>query len=237
MCLIYQKYTARGRDVRLWRLLLPEYFVRLSSIVLACSLLTLTFSCRAAPEPKTDAIIKESMSIGWDDEQYPALSKQKHEQGMATVRQDFINGKASGAGTIVTSSRSAMLDEAAVKALQRISLKSTGTPEQPDVKKYLVEVEFARDSVTNLGNKMCAELTGDIAYFKASQPGVELGKMRVYEMTLGMMVIGGKMSDMAYVQRVSRAMPSGFAATAAQCEQTPQALYLEVLAKEFKKVL
>ena len=173
MCLVYQKYTTRGRDVR--------------------------------------------------------------QQGTATVRQDFINGKASGAGMIVTASRSAMLDEAAIQALQGISLKSTGTPEQPDVKKYLVKVEFARDSVTNLGKKTCADLTGDIAYFRASQPGVELNKMRVYEMTLGMMVIGGNMSDTAYVQRVSRAMPPGFAATAAQCERTPQALYLKVLAKEFKK--
>ena len=202
--------------------------------ILSYLLLSLAIPCNAQTPPNKDEVLKEEMSIYWDEPLYPALSKERNEQGTVTIRQDYVNGKASGQGTIVTSSRSALLDEAALKAVQAVRLKSKGTESEPETVRLQVDVEFGRDTVTKLDKKPCAELNADIAYFKSTQPGVDLNRMRLYEMTLGMVVVSGSMSDMSRLAKVSKAMPVAFAATASQCERSPDAKYFDVFTKAFK---
>lgn len=198
------------------------------AVLLACSA-----TCAAQSAEKT-GIVTESMSVDWTSADYPATAKRNNEQGTASVRIDFLNGKASGAASIAKTSGSPTLDSAAMKMISALSFKSPGTEAAPDLKKFVVDVEFGRDSVTTIGKKPCTELTADIAYFKQVNPGLKVTKMRLYELTLGMIALAGDMKNIAGMVKLSQAMPLAFDATASACEKNPDALYLDALSKALK---
>ncbi len=110
-------------------------------------------------------------SIHWDDPSYPVAAKALFAQGEVEVRQDFLNGKPEGEALVFKISRSALLDEKALELVRKARLKSDGTVEKPDLKKFVVQVSFGRDSITTLGQKTCAELLEDVGYHQASRSG------------------------------------------------------------------
>jgi TonB family protein len=212
-----------------YRLFVLETDLRISLLVLA-ALLSYSLTCAAQPAAKSD-ITTESLSIGWASASYPATAKLKGEQGTASVRIDFLNGRPSGPASIAKTSGSAALDDAAIKTVSTLSFKSAGTESAPDLKKFIVEVEFIRDSHTTIAKKPCAELTADIQFFRQVNPGVEIKKMSLYTMSLGFVALSGDMKNVAGMVKLAKAMPLAFDATALACEKNPDALYLEVLLK------
>ncbi len=142
---------------------------------------------------------------------------------------DFVNGKPSGDASIAKSSQSPGLDEAALAYLRRVKLRSSGTETAPEVKKMLVDVEFVRDSIVTLGKKPCAELSADIAHFRKTNPTLELTKMRLYKMSLGMVALSGDLKNVPAMVKLSKIMPAAYSATALACESKPEAVYLQEL--------
>jgi TonB family protein len=201
--------------------------VRLFS-TLPAAVLALSMTCQAQEAPKPD-LITEAVSIAWESPDYPAAAKLKSEQGIASVRIDFVNGKPSGDASIAKSSQSPELDEAALAYLRRVKLRASGTEAAPEVKKMLVDVEFVRDSIVTLGKKPCAELSADIAHFRKTNPTLELTKMRLYKMSLGMVALSGDMKNVPAMVKLSKIMPAAYSATALACESKPEAVYLQEL--------
>jgi TonB family protein len=165
--------------------------------------------------------------------QYPAEANVAGAQGKVEIRQDFLNGKPRGDATVFISSKSELLDAKALELVRQTKLKSSGTDEAPDSKKYLVTIEFARDTAQSLPNKRCGDLLTDVRYYKSIDAGASLTEMRVYKMSLGMIYMAKK-RDLSEAARLAKATPQAFERTIAVCEQLPDARYMELLLKELQ---
>lgn len=192
--------------------------------------------CHADAPADTTPIKVEGYQIRWASKYYPAEAKARHAQGNTEVQQSFINGKAVGVATLVLSSKAPELDTKALELVHGLGLKSKGTDEAPEVVTYIFPVDFVRDTDGTLGSKPCSEITEDIAYFKASNPGAEIGNRPFDDMVLGMLVIQGRGigNTARKMANLAKAFKLANPATAAECEQHPDALFIEVLQKQLR---
>lgn len=208
------------------------------STLAGASLLSLLLSAPChADAPAAAAPIKvEGYQIRWASKYYPAEAKARHAQGSTEVQQSFLNGKAVGAATLLLSSRAPELDASALALVHGLQLKSTGTDEAPDAVTYIFPVDFVRDTMASISTKPCSEITEDIAYFKASNPGTDVDKRPFDTMVLGMLAI--QVRGIGYnaqkISRLLKAYKQANPATALECEQHPEALFIEVLQKQMR---
>ena len=174
--------------------------------------------CRRASRPPPIKV--EGYQIRWASKYYPAEAKARHAQGSTEVQQSFINGKAVGAATLVLSSKAPELDAKALELVHGLGLKSNGTDEEPEALTYIFPVDFVRDTVGTLNSKPCSEITQDIAYFKTSNPGAEIGNRPFDNMVLGMLVIQGRGigNTARKMANLGKAFKLANPAAAAECE-------------------
>lgn len=190
----------------------------------------------AAPAPAAPKLA-DKLAVYWDTPLYPAEAKALHEQGTAQVSMEFVNGKAVGAPTLVASSKSPRLDQAALGVASQLSFAAEGGADATLTQRLIIPVEFVRDSHLTLNTKTCLELRQDVAYFRRIHPELPLQKMRVYELTLGIYTIAYMQVSMQAAIKASKVVPAAFDATVVQCEAKPDALFTDLLKAELKKAM
>ncbi|PKB20468.1 TonB-like protein [Janthinobacterium sp. 64] len=192
--------------------------------------------CHAGAPSDTTPIKVEGYQIIWASKYYPSEAKARHAQGSTEVQQSFLNGKAIGEAKLVLSSREPELDAKALEIIHSLRLKSTGTDEAPEALTYIFPVDFVRDTVRTISSKPCSEITEDIAYFKASNPGAEIGSRPFDKMVLGMLAIQsmGIGNNAKRMANLAKAFKLANPATAVECEQHPETLFIEVLQKQLR---
>lgn len=186
----------------------------------------------------TKPITVEGYQIEWASRYYPAAAKARHAQGNTQVQQTFINGKAVGEAKLLLSSKAPELDAWAVELVHSMGLKSKGTDEAPETLTYIFQVDFVRDTTRTVGSKPCSEINEDIAYFKETNPGAEIGSRPFDHLVLGMLAMNSKTMGLFDTKKIAiLAKPFKLAnpATALECEQHPDALFIEVPQKQLRK--
>jgi TonB family protein len=129
----------------------------------------------------------DPVTIYWGSKAYPQTAMDGAHQGTATVKVRVVAGKIEGPGELVKSSRSPLLDEAALALIPTLTFKpAKASDAQPDTV-LLVPVEFVRDSYRTIWKKPCRELSTDVEYFKKVFPEQKLTEMRVYLLALGLL--------------------------------------------------
>lgn len=211
-------------------------FSTLASIGLL-SLLLPRLSHADAPAD-TKPITVEGYQIEWASKYYPAEAKARHAQGDTKVQQSFINGNAVGEAKLLLSSKAPELDAWAVEFVHGLKLKSKGTDEAPEALTYIFPVDFVRDTMRTVGSKPCSEINEDIAYFKKTNPGAEIGGRPFDHLVLGMLAMnsmGGLGNTAAKLGKLAKSFKQANPATALECEQHPEALFIEVLQQQMRK--
>jgi len=213
--------------------------VRFSTIAGLVSLSLLLPQLSHADAPADTKPIKvEGYQIEWASKYYPAAAKARHAQGNTEVQQTFINGKAVGEAKLLLSSKAPELDAWAVELVHSMGLKSKGTDEAPETLTYIFPVDFVRDTTRTVGSKPCSEINEDIAYFKETNPGAEIGSRPFDNLVLGMLAInrmGGLGNTAAKLGKLAKSFKLANPATALECEQHPEALFIEVLQNQMRK--
>lgn len=130
-----------------------------------------------------------TMSVLPMDPAYPPGLASRGVQGTAEVLVRLDAAWQPAELSILSTSRSEALDEAARNVVKALSFKvenPSGPP--PEV---IVPVNFRRDSLSYLQRKTCAEFNVDLAYFKATFPEQSVRDMPVVNMTVGAFVANG----------------------------------------------
>lgn len=181
--------------------------------------------------------VGEKLAVYWDSPLYPVAAKALHEQGVAEVRADYVNGVLSGEPSILKSSKSPRLDQAALSVARQLSAVPDGVKPETYTKRLRFDIEFVRDSHLTLKSKTCKELSDDIAYARKLTPDLKLQQMRVYELVMGIYAIAYMQVSTQAAIKASQVMPKAYANTVTRCEANPAALFTEELKTEMKKLM
>ncbi|MGZ8304802.1 MAG: TonB family protein [Telluria sp.] len=167
----------------------------------------------------------DSVSLRPENKQYPPELAKTGVQGEVLVVVPLTDeGKSDGA-SLGESSGSAKLDEVAVDLVKTFKFHVKEAPAK-GWKAIVVPVEFYKDSVSTLANKTCADFNVDLAYFQSNYPAAKVSKMRVFEMSTGVlyMTSGGNVSKAAALAKKTGA---ALQPTIDSCRLNPDAKFFE----------
>jgi protein TonB len=163
---------------------------------------------------------------------YPAEARDAGHQGEVEVAGTLRTDGSLGDLSVTTSSKSPLLDQAALEAFGRWTfgpaLDGAGKPREARVSRRFA---FAKDSVVGLDQKTCAEFVTDVRWFEGNWPGRPRREMRLYTLSLGLITIIAMQKSTEGALALARNYPQAFDRTVERCAAKPKAKFLETLIK------
>lgn len=156
--------------------------------------------------------------------EYPDQAYAQGHQGKVLVKLRIGADGNVEAAEVQESSKSGPLDAAALTAVRSWKF----SPFIDDAGKAIagdavLPVDFAKDTSGSVMKKTCGDLNADVSFFRGAYPGKPLSDMRIYKLTLGMLVLSE--ADMQKKLTTAQAFPSAFAGAVARCESNPGDTY------------
>jgi TonB family protein len=205
-------------------------------IVLATTLSHPAFSQEAAAsapvEPKLARIKAVVIYPAASSPYTPELAAQGV-QGTTDLRVKLSSDGAPSAVSVQSSSRSAVLDEAAIEIGKKLkfNLKDGKAP----VDDLVVPVDFQRDSFAKLPDKTCADFNVDVGYFKTTFPELKPSDMKLVNATVGLLFVQGmKNASHGELRALSKKGAAAASGIVDACAQKPEANYLKTFTELFK---
>lgn len=163
---------------------------------------------------------------------YPHEAAEDGHQGLVRLRLTINTRGYADDIELLTSSRSPVLDRAAMQAASvwrfEPALDANG---QPVAIRAVQEIMYRKDSEDNLPNKKCSDLNTDVAWFKTAYAELPLSKMPVYELSLNVLLSeSGPSSEKG--EAIKTAYPQAFERALARCATQPAGLYWDALKSE-----
>jgi TonB family protein len=160
--------------------------------------------------------------------EYPEDAKRSGHQGTVVVEVTILANDTISAPVVKISSRSAILDQAAVLFIQRAKY-THGTDEQGNAIDIAVAipVNFRKDSSADLKEKTCDDFVVDYQWFTKTFPELNVGEMTIYKLTLGLMVLQKTSTDEKL--RLARNFGIAFQKTYADCGANRAGKFLPTL--------
>ena len=179
-------------------------------------------SAGGAQSTKPPAGVVAPQPINQAEPEYADTTRAAGVQGTATVRGIVqLDGTITDV-TVTQTSRSQVLDDAAVAALRQWRFTPASENNQAVVAPLEVAFEFAKDHLSNIDHKTCADLNADVAYFRATFPELPISAMRIRALSMGIPAILHPRVSVAGARRIATA----FEPTVAWCADHPGELYL-----------
>jgi TonB family protein len=139
------------------------------------------------PQNQTPEVV-DSVPIVAGSPLYPEGAAARGVQGTVTIRAELSPEGAFLSPTIHESSRSEVLDAAALALVPRLKYTLTAEgAQQPGA--LLVPIDFRKDSSTSVMAKTCADFNLDAMYFKETFPELPLADMPVFDLITGMLAL------------------------------------------------
>jgi TonB family protein len=140
-------------------------------------------------------------------------------QGDVTIRGMVHSDGSIAEIGVVETSRSAVLDEAAMSAVRqwRFLPVETAVP-------YQVQIEFRKDDLNTLATKICSDLNIDVAYFRQAFPESVISDMPLKDVLVGLMMVVGPRGMM--IENIRRSSDA-FDRTVEWCASRADELVLE----------
>lgn len=157
---------------------------------------------------------------------------QNGHQGLVRLRFTInVNGQTDNI-ELITSSRSTMLDRAAMQAATVWRFKpAMDANGEPVASKAVQDVVYRKDLGDSLPSKKCSELNTDLAWFKMAYAELPLSKTPVYDLSLALLLDeSGPTSSKA--EAIKAEYPQAFERALARCTAQPDDLYWGALKSE-----
>lgn len=207
--------------------------------LMACLLLVSAYA-QESPTASVSAEVRKvkvrTVSLRPSSPEYPAELVAAGVQGTTEVLAKLgPDGKPVDV-SVAQTSRSPLLDEAALTLVQGLSFKFKDDAVTAPLPMVVVPVEFMRDSVSTLAQKSCQDLNTDLQYFTTTFPEKKPEDLAVVKMATGILTIAAMSNKMtgdafaAYAKSLKRAVPAALA----ECATHPTATFLEVLKQSIK---
>lgn len=199
------------------------------AIRLAVLVLSLAMCGAQAQTPIAPALRKpvqlDSVRIVEGSAAYPAGLAAKGVQGAVEISAEMSSEGKFSEVKIATSSRSAELDSAALALVPKLSVKLDAGGKGPEPGLVILPVEYARDSVTNIARKHCADFNVDADYFKTTFPEKSVLDMPVFTFTTGILFFKVKREQQLALAKNSKKIDERIVE---ECGKLPERLFLEV---------
>lgn len=186
----------------------------------------------ATTAPATTPERLNTLSYRPADRPYPKELSAAGVQGTSEVLVTLDAAGAMSAVSISQTSRSEKLDLAALALVKSLHFKVDAGSAPTQV---VVPVEFLRDSLSTLPQKLCKEFNIDLEYFKTAFPEKQPRDMTVFKMSVGYLTLMGKQSmeqRIALAKGLNEIVPIAVSTCAAQ----PDAKFFEVFAQAINQV-
>lgn len=206
--------------------------MRLLALALLC--VTLLAQATELPSRNPNKVPRiEGPSFRPGSSHYPAEVAQAGVQGIVYVLVPLAEDGTPTGASLGESSGSSQLDDIAVNLVRATKFKIDEAPKE-GWKNVLLSVEFARDSVTTVKSKSCAEFTADVAYYRATFPDRALGDMRVLTMLTGLAYLerGAKPQ---YAAEIAKRSAGASQPTVDQCRAQPERTMFDVWRAAFER--
>lgn len=194
--------------------------------MLALTLACTTFPSQAGAAGATPVIKQNVRLLTQVPPSYPEAAKAAGHQGVVKLRLS-INTEGGVEDVEVTeSSKSAILDAAAVEHVKAWKLSpAIDSDDKPVAVKVVVPIEYGKDSIVDLPGKACSDLTVDVSWFRTVYPDKPLSDMRLYNLSLGVLAVGA--GSAPKILETSRKFSKAFDKTVERCAQKPDEKYWE----------
>jgi TonB family protein len=155
---------------------------------------------------------------------YPEVAKKEGHQGTVKIRLSINAEGAVDGAEVVESSKSALLDAAAIELTKSWNFSPAIDSEGHSVStKALVPIEYVKDSIADLPSKTCSDFNSDVKWFKSVYPDKPIAEMRIYNLSLGALVVGsGSTSQMI---EISKKFKKAYEKTLVRCADKPDENY------------
>lgn len=153
----------------------------------SCLLFVVISATRVGAQNQSPEVV-DAVLIGPDSRLYPAGAAERGVQGTVTIRADLSPDGAFLNPTVQESSRSEVLDAAALALVPRLKYTQTAEGGQPP-SALVVPIDFRKDSLTTLMTKTCADFNLDATYFKSAFPDLPLADMPVFDLMTGILAL------------------------------------------------
>ena len=209
---------------------------RLAACWLACLLAAIpawgadaaasTADLPAGPAASTPAGPTRLQAVETPQPMYPPAARAAGHQGTVVIgvlvseRGELLQAK------VQRSSRSPLLDQAALDAVRRWRFKPATDPlGQPIEAAASVPFVFRKDSAASLPRKRCAELTADLKRWRTLEPNAPLQQADVYPLAQ-QLALGG-LSTAGSLKQTLEHFPQAFEQAAQRCAQQPKARVMD----------
>ncbi|GEM_PF-2460151 len=183
--------------------------------------------------PKTNA---EGITAKAEKTIYPEEAKLLGHQGTAVVKVTVLTDGTLESATIHVSSRSKILDQAALETVKSWKFGPAIDKEgRPVDSSGGVKVTFYKDDPETFHLKTCSDVNIDVKYFKNTFPELRIEKM--YLNSLAMILTWPKDQNAKRVMHVARAFSPSFSKSLADCEAHPEEKFLDLLIQNIDSFL
>lgn len=160
--------------------------------------------------------------------EYPEDAKKLGHQGTVVVQFTVLSNDTISTPTIKTSSRSSILDQAAISFVQQIKF-AHGTDDQGNATDTAVAlpVSFRKDASSDLSEKTCADFVIDYQWFTQTFPEQSVKDMTVYQLTLGLLVLQKSTTDEKL--KLARNFGMSFQKTYSDCDSNRDLKFMQTL--------
>lgn len=185
------------------------------------ALATVPLVCGAAP------VIKQNVRLlSQPPDSYPEAAKAEGHQGKVKLRLS-INAEGSVQDVeVIESSKSAILDAAAVARVKAWELSpAIDSDNNPVAVKVVAPIEYVKDSIVDLVDKTCSDLSVDVTWFRSVYPDKPISDMRIYNLSLGLLAMSA--GSTSKILETSKKFSKAFEKTVERCADKPNEKYWE----------
>lgn len=186
---------------------------------LLIALAIIPLACGASPVIKQQVRLLTKPSIS-----YPDAARAAGHQGTVRLRLSINTEGRIEDVEVVESSRSAVLDAAAVEQAKAWRLSpAIDVEDKPVAVKVVAPFEFAKDSIVDLPSKACSDLNVDVGWYRSVYPDKPISDMRLYNLSLGVLAMGA--GSPSRILETSKKFSKAFEKTVERCADKPDEKY------------
>lgn len=197
-----------------------------AAFMLALTCACATFSNMAGAAGDAPVIKQNVRLLSEPPASYPAAAKAAGHQGVVKLRLSINTEGGVEDAQVIESSRSDLLDAAAVEQVKAWKLSpAIDAEDKPMAVKVVAPIKYVKDSIADLANKACSDLNVDVSWFRSVYPDKPVSDMNIYNLSLGLLAMaagsGPKMLE------TSRKFSKAFDKTVERCAEKPDEKYWE----------
>lgn len=207
--------------------------IALALMVIASQVPGLAAEPVAANAPASQAAVaRRAMLLGPAERPYPPQARLEGHQGLVQLGLTIQENGQPTDIKLIQSSRSSVLDEAAMQAARTWRFLPTRDANGQTIATRVIQpVMYRKDSEDSLTSKKCSDLNTDLAWFKTAYAELPLSKMSVYDLSLNALLDeSGPTSGKA--EAIKAEYQQAFERALARCAAQPDGLYWDALKSE-----